>query len=106
MGLTMKIQLAELGKLAREIVAKRAAVTAAVATAASIATSYHWITPGVSTYANTWVTRGIDLLAVIIGGAWIRSGVTPADPALAPESSTGAALVEATAPDGRPADQR
>lgn len=85
----------ELGGLAREIVAKRLAIVAAVTAAVSVAASYGWITPGVGDYATSWITRALDALGVIVGVFWARQGVTPADPALAPTSAHGAPFIEA-----------
>ncbi len=82
------------GKLAREIVAKRVAVVGAVTALGNVAVSYHWITPKASDYVDSWVIRGLDVLAAIVCAIWIRTSVTPADPALHPTSTDGKTLIE------------
>ncbi len=89
-----------LGRLAREVVAQRIVITGALTAALSVAVNYGWITPDWSNMATTWTTRGLDLVGIAVAVFWVRSGVTPAHPALNPTSHNGTPLVEA--PDAPP----
>lgn len=84
--------------LAREIVAKRIAITSAVGIVLALLVQLDVIPIGWSQTAQTWVSAVLLALSQLVGIVWTRDGVTPADPALAPMSSAGVRLVEAYEP--------
>ncbi len=83
----------DVGRWAREIVAKRALVVGLATILLGAAVSYGWLTG--AQQAN--VAKGVDLALTILGLAvaafWARSGTTPADPALGPTATDGRPLV-------------
>ena len=84
---------ADVGRWAREIVAKRALIVGLATVLLGAAVSYGWLTGA----QQAGIAKGIDLALTVLGLAvaayWARSGVTPADPALGPTASDGRALV-------------
>lgn len=89
-------QVARVSGLAREIVAKRALILAALAAVLHVGVTAGWLPGDISEGAEQAVAGVIDAVAAVGAIVWIRSGVTPADPALAPRSTAGALLVETT----------
>lgn len=84
----------KVGGWAREVVARRALILIAVAAVAHVLVLTGAVPEGISEQAEAWATSILDALAAVVGVFWIRSGTTPADPALAPRSSNGLPLVE------------
>lgn len=84
---------------AREIVAKRLLIAAAVAAVAHLLVGTGLVPPGVSEQAELWTVSIIDAIALVGAIWWARAGTTPADPALQPTSSNGRPLVEAASTD-------
>jgi hypothetical protein len=80
------------GAFAREIVAKRTAVTASISTALTLLLAFHVVSVGLSDTLTSAVAGGINVLAAVVAVLWSRDGVTPSDPALAPKSTAGEAL--------------
>jgi len=84
---------ADVGRWAREIVAKRALIVGVATLLLGAAVSYGWLTGA----QQAGIAKGIDLALTVLGLAvaayWARSGVTPADPALAPKTTDGRLLV-------------
>lgn len=89
-------RVARVSGLAREIVAKRALILAALAAVLHIGVTAGWLPGDISEGAEQAVAGIIDAVAAVGAVFWIRSGVTPADPTLAPRSTGGVPLVEAT----------
>jgi hypothetical protein len=84
---------ADPGRWAREIVARRA-LAVSTATALIHAAVVIWaLPPTLETQAPVAVGSVIDMLGVLVLVLWSRTGVTPADPALAPTAMDGRALV-------------
>lgn len=81
------------GGFAREIVAKRLAVTNTVGGGVSALLLTHVISVGQSDRITAAIAGGFALLANLVGVLWARDGVTPADPALDPTSNAGEALI-------------
>jgi hypothetical protein len=81
---------------ARAVAAKRATITAAAAVGAEVLIAHHVITPGVAGNVNQVLAWALGAAAFLGGVSWIHQGVTPADVAMAPKSSTGQQLVEAS----------
>lgn len=97
--MTVKQAEEQVGKFAREVVLKRAAVSTAVAFGLNFAVSKGWVAPNVSGQAHEWVNRAFDYASFIAGAWYIRKGVTPADPALNPTLADGSAAVAAHSAD-------
>lgn len=98
-----RVRPADVSRWAREIVAKRALILLAVAAVGHIGVTAGWLPGDISESAETTVAGIIDGIAAVGAIFWIRTGTTPADPALAPTSSNGVPLVEAATghdPDG------
>lgn len=95
--MTVKQQEEQIGKLAREVVLKRASIVAAIAVVLNIAEVMGWIVPNVSANVQNYVSHGFDLASFIGAAFYVRAAVTPADPKLNPTSTSGTALVEAHA---------
>lgn len=93
--MTVKQAEEQVGKFAREVVLKRAAVVTVVAFALNYAQGKGWIAPDVTHSAQEWVNRGIDYASFLAGAFYIRKAVTPANPALNPTLSDGSAAVAA-----------
>lgn len=90
---TVEKDYAEVGSLAREIVAKRVTITAAVSAALDLALAEHWVSVSLSAHATSWLAIGLNGVAAVVGVLWSRDATTPADPALNPTSVAGEALV-------------
>jgi hypothetical protein len=88
---------ADVSRFAREVVARRALILLAVAAVLHVGVASGWLPGDISEGAEATVAGIIDGIAAIGAIFWVRSGTTPADPALAPVSSNGVALVEAPA---------
>jgi hypothetical protein len=80
------------GTLAREVVARRAAIAAALPALVTLLVALH-VTPGLSQAVATDVGAGVDLLALVVGVVYVRAGVTPANPNLEPTDSGGNPMV-------------
>jgi hypothetical protein len=76
-------------------VAKRAVILIAVAAVCHLLVQTGVLPTGISEQAEGWTVSIIDGIAALGAIFWIRSGTTPADPALAPTSANGLPLVEA-----------
>jgi hypothetical protein len=80
---------ADPGRWAREVVARRA-LAVSTATALIHAAVVIWaLPPTLEAQAPVAVGSAIDLLGVLVLVLWSRTGVTPADPALAPKATDG-----------------
>jgi hypothetical protein len=80
---------ADPGRWAREVVARRA-LAVSTATALVHAAVVIWaLPPTLEAQAPVAVGSVIDLLGVLVLVLWSRTGVTPADPALAPTAADG-----------------
>lgn len=90
-----RVDPAKVGGWAREIVARRALILIAVAAVVHVLVLTGALPDSVSEQAEAWTVSVLDALAAVVGIFWIRSGTTPADPALGPRSTSGAPLVEA-----------
>lgn len=66
-----------IGGIAREIVAKRVAILAAIPTAYALAVGFGWTPPWSSDQVVSLVGGALTVLAAVVGIAWARSGVTP-----------------------------
>jgi len=84
---------ADVGRWAREIVAKRALIVGIATLLLGAAVSYGWLDDA----QQAGIAKGVDLaltvLGLVVAAFWARSGVTPADPALAPKAADGRPLV-------------
>ena len=70
-----------LPSFAREVLAKRVTVVAAVTAALHLIVGLHWLTIAQSDAVISQVTAGIDLLGVLVAVLYVRPAVTPvADP--------------------------
>lgn len=85
--------------LGREIVAKRAGITAAIGIGLGLMVQLGVIPLDLSAQVEGKVTLILAALAAMSGIVWTRQGVTPANPALAPTSANGLPLIEADTPD-------
>lgn len=85
------------GKLAREVVAKRVAIVAVITILLQLAISYHIITPEISGEVTKHITDGLDALAVIVGIFVVRQGVTPKND---PQNDAGEPLIPVSAVKG------
>lgn len=79
---------------AREVIARRALIVAAVAGGAHFAVARGWMPGDWSQTAEDTTTGLIDLVGLVAAVFWARTGTTPADPALQPMSTNGVPLVE------------
>lgn len=97
---------ADVGRWAREIVARRALIVGVATLILGAAVSYGWLTGAQQAGIAKAVDLTLTVLALVVATFWARSGVTPADPALAPKSADGEAFVVTSAagqvPDARP----
>lgn len=89
---TLTKDVAEVGRVAREIVVKRLFVTSTVATGLNVLLAEHVVSVRASHGVTTYLGVGLNVLGVLVGALWSRDGTTPADVALAPVSSAGEAL--------------
>jgi len=78
--------------LAREVLAKRVAVVAAVTAALHLVIGPHWLTIAQSDAVISQVTAGIDLLGVLVAVLYARPAVTPVTD---PRDNAGNPLVPA-----------
>jgi hypothetical protein len=85
------------GRWAREIIARRALVVATITAAVHVAVVAWALPPTLDAAAPVAVGSILDLLGVVCLVAWGRTGVTPADPGLAPRSADGRAFVVTSA---------
>jgi hypothetical protein len=99
-------EVAEVGKLARLVVAKRVAIVAVVAVALNLLIAYHIITPDMSNSATGYIKDVLDGIAALVAVLYAQKGVTPlVDPrddsgqALIPVSSVLNAIVDDEADD-------
>jgi hypothetical protein len=99
-----RVQPADVSRWAREIVARRLLIAAAVAAVAHLLVGTGLVPDGISEQAELWTVSVIDAVALVGAIFWVRTGTTPADPALAPTSSNGEPLVEVPAQHRRTED--
>lgn len=78
---------------ARAVVLKRAAIVFAAGVGAHLLVVYGILPDTAGPVVVDRVGQTIDFIAAVIGVFVIQAGVTPADPALAPRSADGRALV-------------
>jgi hypothetical protein len=86
------------GVIAREIVAKRVTLLAAIPTLYALGTSLGVDWPWESDQIVAAVGAGLTILSAAVAIFWTRKDVTPADVALQPRDKQGRALTVATAP--------
>jgi len=67
----------DVGKFAREVVAKRVAIIGVITILVNLAITYGWITPDVSNDVLKWVGAIIDAVAAIAAIAVVRPALTP-----------------------------
>lgn len=85
----------KVGGFAREIIAKRTAITTVVSVGLGVLYERHIVSLDVSNHVGHYVVIGLGALGSVVSVLWSRGGVTPADLKLNPTSSAGKALVEA-----------
>lgn len=95
----MSAPFSRLSALAREVVAQRLAIVAAVTAVLHTVIALHWLTIAQSDGAIRDITGALDLLGVIVGAAYVRSGVTPLSD---PRDNTGTPLAPIAAPAAAP----
>jgi len=84
-----------LPSFAREVLAKRVTVVAAVTAALHLIVGLHWLTIAQSSAVIGQVTAGIDLLGVVVAVLYARPAVTPVTD---PRDNAGTPLVPAVSP--------
>jgi hypothetical protein len=85
----------EVGTWAREVVARRAAVVAAVDIVLRVTIHLGALGPSAQAAVDDWMGTVFDGIAGLAAIVWSRSGVTPAALSLRPRLRTGRALVPA-----------
>jgi hypothetical protein len=87
--------MSDVGRWAREIVAKRVAILALVAALVPVLIGFGVNLPWNSDQITGGVGAGLTVLAAVGTILWTRKDVTPADPVLRPTDSNGQALTPA-----------
>lgn len=84
--------------LAREIVAKRLAITAGATSILAFLVASNIIPVDWSERAITYLVVALNILGVIVGAVWSRAGVTPVNsPSVVPEADTPLATAAGSA---------
>jgi hypothetical protein len=98
--------MTEVSAWAREIVAKRVVITTTLAAVLSFCVSQGIISDKIAANVDGAIAVGFTLLVALVSAFWASTGVTPADPALAPMSKNNIPLVESapTEPAPEPID--
>ena len=98
MSINWRKNAAEVGRLSREVVARRAGIASGLGLVLAVVNSNHLLPQPWTGDIQHGVNVGIDLLAAIITAAGIiraRAAATPADPSLYPKDIHGDDLVSA-----------
>jgi protein-S-isoprenylcysteine O-methyltransferase Ste14 len=84
--------VSDVGRFAREIVAKRVAILAAIPVLYGLLVATGVTMPWSSDQVLAGVGTALTILAALVGILWARKDVTPTDPALNPSDKQGRAL--------------
>lgn len=86
-------ETAEVGRLARMVVAKRVLVVTVVTVILQVLIAYHIITPDISSHVQTYLKDALDALGAVVAIFYIQKGVTPVTD---PRNNAGTPLVPVT----------